>query len=297
MLINNANLNTLFIAFQAAFAQGLGQAQSDWRQIATEVPSSTAENEYGWLGQLPNMREWLGDRVVHAVGNHGYSIKNKSHELTVAVPRTAIEDDQYGTYTPLFTEMGSSVEAHPDQQVFGLLKGGDSALCFDGQNFFDTDHPVLTEAGGTTTVSNWGGGAGAHWFLLDTTRSLKPLIFQRRKAPQLVRKDRPEDDNVFDRAEFKYGVDSRDNVGFGFWQLAYGSRQALDADSFAAAYNAITTLKGDYGRPLGIRPNLLVVSPSLRWTALELLKAERNAAGATNIYRDAVDLLAPSWLA
>ncbi|MNG18050.1 Mu-like prophage major head subunit gpT [compost metagenome] len=56
-------------------------------------------------------------------------------------------------------------------------------------------------------------------------------------------------------------------------------------------------MKGDKGKVLGIRPKLLVVPPSLRGVALEVVKAERNAAGATNINRDAVDVLVTPWLA
>jgi phage major head subunit gpT-like protein len=61
------------------------------------------------------------------------------------------------------------------------------------------------------------------WFLLDTTKPIKPLIFQQRKKPQFVAKDSLNDDNVFFNKEFIYGADSRDNAGYGLWQLAYGS--------------------------------------------------------------------------
>ena len=61
------------------------------------------------------------------------------------------------------------------------------------------------------------------WFLLCTKRPVKPFIFQSRRKPQLVAKDRPNDDNVFWEKEFVYGVDARCNAGYGLWQLAYGS--------------------------------------------------------------------------
>ena len=96
MQINNANLKLLYAAFNAAFKAGLGQAASQYTQIATVVPSTTGSEEYAWLGQLPGLREWIGDRVVHAIGTHGYTIKNKSFELTVAIPKPKVEDDQYG---------------------------------------------------------------------------------------------------------------------------------------------------------------------------------------------------------
>lgn len=74
-------------------------------------------------------------------------------------------------------------------------------------------------------------------------------------------------------------------------------REALDASSFNDVYAAMQSLRGDKGKRLGIRPKLLVVPPSLRSQALEVVKAERNAAGATNINRDVVDVLVTPWLA
>jgi len=222
MLINAANLALLSTGFSTAYQQGLGQAQAQWNRIATRVPSTNAKTSYGWLGQLPNIRKWVGDRVVHGISQHDYTIKNEPWELTIAVDRDSIEDDEYGVYTPLFTEMGLSTAAHPDMLCYGLLKDGFAAACYDGQNFFDTDHPVLDKAGNEESVANTDGGSGTPWFLIDDSRALKPILYQDRRSFQFVAKDKVTDDNVFDRKEFKYGVDGRNNVGFGFWQFAWG---------------------------------------------------------------------------
>lgn len=297
MLINAQNLRTLYTAFNASFQRGLSQAESQWMRVATRVPSSTREEEYGWLGKIPNVREWLGDRVVHQAQAHDYRIKNKDWELAIEVDRNDIEDDRHGIYAPLFEEMGMSTGAHQDTLVFGLLKDGFTAAGYDGQPFFDTDHPVLDENGNEISVANTDGGAGASWFLVDDMRALKPILFQDRKPYNFVRKDRPEDDNVFDRRMFKYGTDARYNVGFGFWQFAWGSQQTLDKDAYKDAREAMMGMKGDYGRPLGIRPRLLVVPPSLEGNGLEILNAERDAMGATNVYRGTAELLVVPWLA
>lgn len=298
MLINNTNLTALNVAFRAAFMGALSQAASNWAQVATEVPSTTATEEYGWLGQMPGMREWVGDRVINAIAKHGYSVRNKDWESSVGVPRNAIEDDQYGIYTPLFQELGRAASAHPDQLVFEALKNGFSTLCYDGQNFFDTDHPVLDEDGVTVnSVSNSGGGSGTPWFVLDTSRSIKPLILQMRKKPQFVAKTKAEDDNVFERKEYVWGVDGRWNVGYGFWQMAYGSKQTLDETALVAALAAIGSFKGDHGRPLGLRPTLLVVPPTLEVTAKKLVVAQTAANGATNVLAGTVQVLVSPWLA
>ena len=297
MIINKQNLGILHTGYKASFQNAFAGAVIDYDQIVMEVQSGTAIETYGWLGATTRFREWLGDRVIQNLALHDYSIKNKTFENTVGVPREAIEDDQYGTYNTLMAQLGQDAKEHPAELVYAHLKNGFTGKCYDGQFFFDTDHPVIGANGQEASVSNFQGGSGAPWFLLDVTRMMRPIILQKRKNYQFVSKTGETDSNVFDRKEFVWGVDARLNVGYGLWQLAYASKEALDADSFNAAYAAMQELKGDNARPLGIRPKLLVVPPSMRATALEVVKAERNAAGATNINRDVVDVLVTPWLA
>lgn len=297
MIINSANLAAIRTGFNTSFRRGLGQATSQYAQIATIVPSSTKETRYGWLGKMPNMRNWIGERNVQGLSEHDYSIVNEDFELTIGVDRNDIKDDNLGVYDPMFVEMGESVAAHPDLLTFKALSEGFTRPCYDGQNFFDTDHPVLDADGEVTTVSNTGGGSGPAWFLMSTQRALKPLIFQDREKPVFTAMDDPKDPRVFMNKEFIYGTDARYAVGFGFWQMAFGSRQPLNAETYAAARTALQGMKGDYGRPLGIMPNLLVVSPAMEQEALELLNAERNAAGATNIWRSTATMMMSPWLA
>jgi phage major head subunit gpT-like protein len=297
MKINPGNLQTLGRGFSAIYQQGLTMAPSQSAMVSTMVPSSTGENEYGWLGKLPSMREWLGDRVINAATASDYTIKNRDFEQTIGVDRNDIEDDNIGIYSPLFTEMGRSTMAHKEELVFAQLKAGFDRPCYDGQNFFDTDHPVLDEAGNEAVASNMQAGAGAAWYLIDDTRALKPIIWQERKAPQFVAKDMLTDDNVFLRKQFLYGVDSRCNVGFGFWQFAFGSKATLNSANYALARAAMLGMKGDFGRPLGVRPTLLVVPPSLEGAAMEIVNAERDAAGATNVWKGTAKLEVVPWLA
>lgn len=297
MLVNGSTLETLRVGFKTSFQNGLGQAQSQYQQVATVVPASTKEQKYGWLGKIPNVREWLGARAVQNLQQHDYAIKEKPWELTIAVDRDDIETDNLGIYAPMFTEMGMSVGAHWDMLVFELLKAGFTTECYDGQNFFDTDHPVLDENGDEVSVANTDGGVGAPWFLIDTRRALKPIILQRRKDFEFVARDRVTDDNVFTNREFEYGSDARGNVGFGFWQFAWGSKQTLDAAHYKTARAALTGMKGDYGRPLGIMPNVLVFGPSQEEAAMEILNADRDAAGATNVWKGTAKPLMVPWLA
>lgn len=66
-------------------------------------------------------------------------------------------------------------------------------------------------------------GKDSAWYLLCTTRPIKPLIYQQRKKAKFVSLTSENDANVFMKKQFLYGVDCRGNAGFGFWQMAYGS--------------------------------------------------------------------------
>ena len=61
------------------------------------------------------------------------------------------------------------------------------------------------------------------WFLLDTSKPIRPFIYQERKAPDFVAQVSPQSDSVFNLKKYKFGAEARVASGYGFWQLAYGS--------------------------------------------------------------------------
>lgn len=290
MLVTSAALAQLRVGFSAAFNRGISNVVTMADRIATTIPSSTAENLYGWLGAIPGLKKWIGEREIQKVSDNAYSIKNEPFELTVGVKRTDIEDDNYGVYTPLMEAMGESTALHKEQRVAEAVKGGFDQKCYDGQTFYSESHKVgenicsnktnekldaesfqkartammslknekgqplnlvpnvllvppalentarlILEAeliNGTTNINKglakvevWPELADkpTQWHLLCTTRSLKPFIFQERKKAKFTALAKEDDENVFMRGEFLYGVDARDGVGYGFWQMAYGS--------------------------------------------------------------------------
>lgn len=296
ILINRPNMLILNTGFQTAFQVAFDGVEPTYSRVAMDVPSSTSQEDYGWLGMIPRFREWIGDRVLQNLNTYDFIIKNKTFELTVTAEREKIEDDHYGIYSPIISEMGRASRIHPDELTWPLLNGGFASLCYDGKNFFDTTHPVLDANGTPQNVSNSGGGAGTPWFLLDTTRMVKPLVFQRRRPYNFTSLQSFDDPNVFFRREFIWGVDARVNAGYGLWQLAYGSKVTLDAAGYQTARAAMVGMTGDYGRPLGLQPNLLVVPSTLEAAARTILKAPTNANGSSNVWFNSADLLVVPWL-
>ncbi|PHS48760.1 MAG: hypothetical protein COB05_04420 [Marinobacter sp.] len=298
MDISQNALRSLYTAVNTAFQQGRETYQPTWDRVATLVPSTTAQEDYSWLGEFSRLREWIGDRQINRMKLHDYSIKNKKFEGTEGIPADRIEDDSYGVMMPKFQDMGYAAATHPDELVYGLMALGFETPCYDKQYFFDTDHPVIDENGKEQSVSNMQAGSGNAWFLLDTRRPLKPLIFQRRRDYRLQAKtDAGTSDRVFMADEYLYGVDARVNAGFGFWQQAFGSRASLTETNFNAAMASMGALKSDKGRPLGIMPDLLVVGPSNRAAAKALIEAQTKDGGGSNPNYRAVEVLVVPWLA
>ena len=284
-------LDALRTSFRALFQNGLGSVPEHHKLLSMMIPSSTASNTYGFLKDLPRVREWIGERHIKQVTEGGYTIVNKKWELSIGVSQDNIDDDNLGIYSTIVTEMGRNAAEHPNELAMVLLGAGNSSLCWDGQYFFDTDHPLLDENDKTSTYSNWGGGSGNLWALVDCSKNLKPLIFQSRSPIQLDRLDKPTDQNVFMTGDYYYGTKARYNAGFGFPQLAYGSKQNLTQGELEKAETAMRKFKGDRGRRLGINPTHLLVHPDLYVTARNILKRNFINGGETNPLHEAYEII------
>ncbi len=105
--------------------------------------------------------------------------------------------------------------------------------------------------------------------------------------------------------ELCFGLLSR-----GFTSLAYdklpfyadrgsynnSSTAPLTGETYALARKNILSRRNEEGRPLGLNPDLLVTGPALEATGREILMAERDATGATNIWRGTAEHLVVPWI-
>ena len=292
MIINAQALDLAFRGFKTVYNDAASKALTHHDKVAMRVPSSARDETYGWLGQFPQLREWLdGDRVVKSLQAHGFTIENRKFESTVGVKREDFADDRLGVFKPMFAEMGHLSALHPEELIFGLLKTGFTEICFDGQYYFDIDHPAKDAAGADVTVSNLADGAEPAWYLLDTSRAVRPLVWQEREAYDFQQVTAPTDAQVFMTDQYLYGVRARVNAGFGLWQMAYASKVTLNAGNYAAARAAMQEMRGDSGRILGIKPTVMVVPPALEDAALHVLNTETDDGGGSNPWKGTAELI------
>lgn len=106
--------------------------------IAWRSPSNQKTEEYAWLGATPVVREWIGGRQAQALREAGISITNKRFESTIGLDVDERRRDKSGQAAIRIGEMAERVAEHWSQLLTALLVA--DPLCYDGQNFFDTDH-------------------------------------------------------------------------------------------------------------------------------------------------------------
>lgn len=125
------------------FFEGYNSTVTYWQEVATKVPSTARSENYAWIGSLPRMRKMEGERVPKKLLAHTYTIVNEEYEASIEVKHADIKDDQTGQYGIQAKSIGESAKAFPDELIFEtLLPNGTSELAYDGQYFFDTDHPI-----------------------------------------------------------------------------------------------------------------------------------------------------------
>jgi phage major head subunit gpT-like protein len=300
-VLTQAQISALNTSMLARFNRGLATKDEEWMQIAKRIASNGKSNTYAWMSQFPAFKEWVGARTHKVALKTAYVVENRKFENTLDIPREDVEDDNYGLYGDLAESYGVSVTDLKNELVFSAPATGFASLCYDGQNYFDTDHPVYPSEDGSgvaTLVSNMQAGAGEPWMLLCTKRAPQPFYLQERMTAEFVAKTgAANSDGVFENDVFSYGGRWRGDAVFGFWQLAFGSKADPTIANFEAAYKAMQKFKGDGNRKLGIQPDLLVCGPDNQSAFEAILKASQNAAGASNINFNKVKLLSTPWMA
>ncbi|MCL1860689.1 MAG: Mu-like prophage major head subunit gpT family protein [Proteobacteria bacterium] len=300
MALTQAQINALKTVLIARFSKGLAAAPNNWPSVARKIASGAKSNTYEWLSMFPMFREWVsGSRLHKQLKEGAYVVSNRRFETTIDVQRADIEDDSLGQYGELAEAVGYAAIEFQNQLVFQALAAGFTDTCYDGQPFFDEDHPVAPNEDGSgeaVSVSNVQSGTGEPWVLLCTKRAVAPIYLQEREAARFDAVTSSGDFTVFDTDRYSYGGYWRGAAPYGFWQLAFGSKAPLTEASFNAAYDAMFSCKGDGNRVLGIVPDLLVVGPSNRAAAEALIEAQFKANGASNTNYKKVGLLASPFM-
>jgi phage major head subunit gpT-like protein len=154
MLINRANLDTLFQTFMSKFTDAQKAAATrpnpnalTVEDIAIAMLVTGAGTVHSWLEQIKGIHEWIGERNIRNLTIGQLTVTNRDFENTIAVRRNDIEDDQYGMFAPLIGMMGSDAEQIWKKLALAALTG--NGLWADGNAFFCSGRIL-----GDSTITN-----------------------------------------------------------------------------------------------------------------------------------------------
>lgn len=112
--------------------------------------------DMNWLGAAPQMREWVDEKRAIGLADFNLSVVIKRYEASVEIDLDDFMDARENLYDPRIREMAQNGSRLRYNLVSDLIAAGESGTCYDGQNFFDTDH----SEGSSGTQSNELTGTG-----------------------------------------------------------------------------------------------------------------------------------------
>ena len=150
MDINYENMEAFRQDLETGFTEGFNVPLGNTlRAIAKELKSKSSQSVHGWINQIPQVREWLGDRVVNNIQSNKLTIVNRKFESTFEVDRTEIEDDEHGLYGDLARDAGVDAKDFPDEILTEALLRGQTDLWADDVAVFSDSRTY-----GDNTIDN-----------------------------------------------------------------------------------------------------------------------------------------------
>lgn len=108
--------------------------------VAMRMSSDQATETYAWLGSSPAMREFIEGRSPAELSENSFQINNKDYEGSIKIETKDMRRDKTGQIQIRVNQLSDRANDHPAKLLSTLIINGESALCYDGQFYFDTDH-------------------------------------------------------------------------------------------------------------------------------------------------------------
>jgi phage major head subunit gpT-like protein len=133
----------LVVAARTGFLVGMRQRTYPWQRVAMTLNMTAAAVDLVDLGAAPMPTASKSGVTVQDFIEKTKPISTEDWDITVWISQNAISDDQTGSLERRVRSAGDNFQKHTNKRVFEVLNGGDGTtfgLCYDGQEFFDSDH-------------------------------------------------------------------------------------------------------------------------------------------------------------
>ena len=239
-LTKHADLQVLDRTLKAGFLDAYQGKNYDprWPLVAARHTSTSKENIYPSVIDAAQVREWNeGERVKNGLVIEGARVTNQKWELTYALRREDVDDDQSGVVQQALSRIRSGTmkfKRHMDKLVFNVLKN--NGTCLDGLALFSASHKVNPADPSTATYSN------------TTSGALTPNNYDAARVAMMELKA-PDGDHVKENHNVLIVAPAKETIG----------RKILEADEVIYSATASDTREFNVFKGRGV----VVVSPHL----------------------------------
>lgn len=140
-IISNALLLEKGLRTEFLKAFNNGEKPQDVMPIIMETTSTSDSEKYGWLGEVPQLREWIDERTLSGLKDFDFSIPNRDYEATLKVNKNVMDDDQLGAVKIRIRDLAARSLTHPRKLLFDQIAVSTVDLGYDGVPFFSASHP------------------------------------------------------------------------------------------------------------------------------------------------------------
>jgi len=136
--------NHLLVGARTGFLASAAKMEGmPYRLISEIVPMTSASMTMVDIGDAPMPSKSTGRSIVKAMIERSITVAPESWDIVVGISYNDLKDDQTGKLDRKVRSAGENFQRHINNRVFQVLNGGDTStygLCYDGQEFFDSDH-------------------------------------------------------------------------------------------------------------------------------------------------------------
>lgn len=149
-ILNRAQLEAAYVTYSAMFDMALQNTPVIYPELATVMPGVGPVTEFRWLGDMPVMVEWNGNRKINRLRAEAHSLRTRWYANGIEVDHDDVAEDKLGVVRPRIEGLAQMAPRKLDALVIDYLVAGFGATlgsCWDGQYLFDDDHVAGTGAG------------------------------------------------------------------------------------------------------------------------------------------------------
>lgn len=125
-----------------------------WSNVVRRVDTDDLDGEtHDWLGGVEQMRERKGDPRFGELELYPFFIGNRFFQAGLTIKKGIWDHGKRGLIMARIMDQTTLAGTHPGELLQEAIQNAGARTCYDGQFFYDTDHPI-TVNGAAATQSN-----------------------------------------------------------------------------------------------------------------------------------------------